>query len=294
MRDGLDADDAWRLVEDEFEVTAKLFTRHLHHAEYQRLKRLAKTRNQGAVDAITGIEPQALRAEGDNHQDPVQAHLLRPAMNNSRTEVDMRSEDLRLNDPKLAGLMSHKQKDKAPLTKIGALQSSSRAAHGFSQGQASPPKRRKYASMQVDHHAHDEDGTGMHATNSMDDGSEDLDLPTYRASAPHQGVKALARAKSHPKGGSVGLRKDHASRQNAGSQLARSDMASKSSSRPGTDVTMASYGNDDDDDDFDPFVSRRTGSTQSKLSSGEGAQSGNKKQERRTSFKADEIPTFLV
>jgi len=42
MKDGYDNDDKWIMVEDEFLETAKQFTRHLHHAEYQRLKLLAK------------------------------------------------------------------------------------------------------------------------------------------------------------------------------------------------------------------------------------------------------------
>lgn len=42
MRAGLRADDQWIMVEDELLATAKLFTRQLHHEEYQRLKRLVK------------------------------------------------------------------------------------------------------------------------------------------------------------------------------------------------------------------------------------------------------------
>jgi hypothetical protein len=42
MKDGLAGDDIWVMVEDEFLATAKAFTAHLHHAEYQRLKGLAR------------------------------------------------------------------------------------------------------------------------------------------------------------------------------------------------------------------------------------------------------------
>jgi len=47
--DGYDQDDKWVMVEDEFLETAKLFTRHLHHAEYQRLKLLAKERKPSNI-----------------------------------------------------------------------------------------------------------------------------------------------------------------------------------------------------------------------------------------------------
>ncbi|KAF4549169.1 Hypothetical protein D9617_23g005840 [Elsinoe fawcettii] len=44
IREGYSADDIYMMVEDEFLSTAQLYTQHLHHAEYQRLKKLAKQR----------------------------------------------------------------------------------------------------------------------------------------------------------------------------------------------------------------------------------------------------------
>src|ERR1700722_17044361 len=44
MVDGIENDDGWMMVEDELFTTARLFTTHLHHAEYQRVKGLARTR----------------------------------------------------------------------------------------------------------------------------------------------------------------------------------------------------------------------------------------------------------
>jgi len=62
MRPGLDADDIYIMVEDEFLAVAQQFTKHLHHAEYQRLKALAKTQNQNAisrpVDGKTALRPE--------------------------------------------------------------------------------------------------------------------------------------------------------------------------------------------------------------------------------------------
>ncbi|KAH6958527.1 hypothetical protein DER45DRAFT_613039 [Fusarium avenaceum] len=53
MRPGLDHDDRYRMVEDEFLNMAHQFTTHLHRAEYNRLKNLAKNQN---ADAIREIE----------------------------------------------------------------------------------------------------------------------------------------------------------------------------------------------------------------------------------------------
>jgi hypothetical protein len=49
MRPGLDADDAYIMVEDEFLATARTFTAHLHHAEYKRLKALARERKRTSM-----------------------------------------------------------------------------------------------------------------------------------------------------------------------------------------------------------------------------------------------------
>jgi hypothetical protein len=45
-------DDRFRMVEDEFLDTARRFTTHLHRAEYNRLKTLAKSSNAAAIRAI--------------------------------------------------------------------------------------------------------------------------------------------------------------------------------------------------------------------------------------------------
>jgi len=53
MIDGIDYDDRYRMVEDEFLAVAGEFTRHLHAAEYQRLKGLAKSKNAETIDNIS-------------------------------------------------------------------------------------------------------------------------------------------------------------------------------------------------------------------------------------------------
>ena len=53
MIEGVDYDDMYRMVEDEFLAVAKDFTRHLHAAEYQRLKGLAKSQNAETIQNIS-------------------------------------------------------------------------------------------------------------------------------------------------------------------------------------------------------------------------------------------------
>lgn len=53
MIEGVDNDDKYRMVEDEFLAVAGDFTRHLHTAEYQRLKNLAKSQNADTIQSIS-------------------------------------------------------------------------------------------------------------------------------------------------------------------------------------------------------------------------------------------------
>ncbi|KAH6660951.1 hypothetical protein BKA67DRAFT_654102 [Truncatella angustata] len=53
MVEGLDGDDVYRMVEDEFYLTATKFTAHLHAAEYQRLQEEAKLQNAATIRNIS-------------------------------------------------------------------------------------------------------------------------------------------------------------------------------------------------------------------------------------------------
>ncbi|EHA52315.1 hypothetical protein MGG_05807 [Pyricularia oryzae 70-15] len=53
MISGVDGDDIWRMVEDEFLSVAGAFTAHLHRAEYKRLKRVAESQNAKTISTIS-------------------------------------------------------------------------------------------------------------------------------------------------------------------------------------------------------------------------------------------------
>ncbi|KAI0555624.1 hypothetical protein F4679DRAFT_177054 [Xylaria curta] len=53
MIDGIDGDDRYRMVEDEFLTTAQQFTAHLHAAEYKRLKDASELENAQMIKNIS-------------------------------------------------------------------------------------------------------------------------------------------------------------------------------------------------------------------------------------------------
>ncbi|KAM5457349.1 hypothetical protein MaudCBS49596_000544 [Microsporum audouinii] len=66
MIEGLDADDQYIMVEDEFLATAQAFTAHLHQAEYVRKKKRAKEENATKVLNMTQRRPTDPRMPMNN------------------------------------------------------------------------------------------------------------------------------------------------------------------------------------------------------------------------------------
>src|SRR4051812_120277 len=62
MHEGYDADDIFMIVEDEFQSVAQSFTHHLHHAEYVRMMKKART----ASPPTPAIPLNGIRAETRN------------------------------------------------------------------------------------------------------------------------------------------------------------------------------------------------------------------------------------
>ncbi|KAJ5546077.1 hypothetical protein N7494_003662 [Penicillium frequentans] len=146
--EGLDKDDAWAMVEDEFYAIAQTFTRHLHYAEYVRRKKEAKARSAAAIkelerptDGQTAM-PKALQmrknAEAlDARQKDGLAQLEVPVDDNAEEHTD--EEDGAWAGTHLHGLMTSPRKSRS-LVGAHAVKSSTRAAAGF--GQASRPGRK--------------------------------------------------------------------------------------------------------------------------------------------------------
>ncbi|KAF1821721.1 uncharacterized protein K489DRAFT_402576 [Dissoconium aciculare CBS 342.82] len=142
MKDGYHADDIYRMVEDEFVATAKLYTQHIHYAEYVRLKKLAASRGKDALAGLhrgtDGKTPRSttlkLRQEAEDN-----------AEQRAQGQGDSDDDDEYLMDPQLAGLMTGGSRFREVLShdltvKISANKSNTRAAAGYSQ---SPHKEHK-------------------------------------------------------------------------------------------------------------------------------------------------------
>lgn len=145
MREGLAADDIWIMVEDEFLETAKLFTQHLHHAEYKRLKDLAKAQNATAisnlsrpVDGRTPLAGEAKRrAEAEARLSAQRAAVRGVNGRNSEDEDDAPY----MRDPCLAGLMMGQSDTVASLASLTGSKSNTRAAAGYSKTRPPSPRR---------------------------------------------------------------------------------------------------------------------------------------------------------
>lgn len=135
MREGYHADDIYMMVEDEFLSTAKTFTQHLHHAEYVRFKKLAKSRGANILEAIqrpvdgTMEQSNGLRMQLEAEE---KAKKIKSAMKGGEDESSA-EEDEYMQDPQLAGLMTGAKNTKKDLSGISKQRLDTRAAAGFSQ-----------------------------------------------------------------------------------------------------------------------------------------------------------------
>lgn len=137
MREGYNADDIYMMVEDEFLSTAKGFTQHIHHAEYVRLKKLARSRGAGVLHNISrGVDGRTeqskslqLRLEAEE-----KARKMKSGLKKANDEDDSsEEEDAYMADPQLAGLMTSEKLVGTNLSDLTKARSNTRAAAGFSQ-----------------------------------------------------------------------------------------------------------------------------------------------------------------
>ncbi|CAG8041215.1 unnamed protein product [Penicillium olsonii] len=135
---GLDRDDGWVMVEDEFYAVAQTYTQHLHYAEYIRRRKEVKE-NHGSLseDIERPTDDRTLLPKSVERQRELEA--LRKRQNAGLAQLaDERSNEVVEDDDDLwAGthlhdLMTSPRKSRS-LAGIQNLRSSSRAAAGFGQ-----------------------------------------------------------------------------------------------------------------------------------------------------------------
>lgn len=166
MRGGLDGDDIYIMVEDEFLAVAQNFTRHLHHAEYVRRTKQAQIGNAAKINDIARPTDKktAMRAETKKKKDAESMSKrhkfalgkMKGSGSERRPPVDSEEEDTRIeedeeDDPwlgtSLQALMTKSIKSQS-LVGLQGIQSTTRAAAGFSKSsrsniRSSPPVKQE-------------------------------------------------------------------------------------------------------------------------------------------------------
>lgn len=159
LRSGLNGDDIYIMVEDEFLATAQTFTRHLHHAEYQRLKRLAKDRNNGDIpkvsrptDGTTAMREELRKKKqaeevGARTKKGVEDALppqRRRAVSDSDSEVDVvvaKDHEPWQGTHLQSFMTASPQNSKRSLVGLQGVSSRTRAAAGFMKAQKQSPSK---------------------------------------------------------------------------------------------------------------------------------------------------------
>jgi len=141
MEEGLDKDDIFRMVEDEFMDVARAFTGHLHHLEYQRLKKVARSQNAATIKSIsrpvTMKMPDSTRRKAEGlARSKKQVKAIQTLLDKRDKEADSEDELEDENDDAwvgtaLYGLMESPRRSTKSLSKISSVTTSTRAAAGY-------------------------------------------------------------------------------------------------------------------------------------------------------------------
>ena len=141
MDEGLDQDDKYRMVEDEFLSIAKKFTVHLHAAEYQRQKKLARSQNAEKINSISrpvaGRMPDQTRRKiesvtrANNQLTTLQEFLGKQSETAGDSDNSADGDALPYIGTSLHGLMDSPRRRASSLAKIGPTATTTRAAAGF-------------------------------------------------------------------------------------------------------------------------------------------------------------------
>ena len=188
MDEGVDHDDKYRMVEDEFLTAAQKWTVHLHAAEYKKQERKVKARNAATIDSISrpvmGKIPDHTRrkvegiAKSKAQKDAIEFLLAKKA---DVEDMDSDGDGLPYMNTSLHCLMDSPGKKAASLSKITSAKATTRAAAGFRK----PAQTKKAFSRKIasDFQLSKDRGSSTHASRESDistaseDEDDDLDAP---------------------------------------------------------------------------------------------------------------------
>ncbi|RAL61197.1 hypothetical protein DID88_010276 [Monilinia fructigena] len=138
MEEGLENDDKYRIVEDEFLTVAKSFTVHLHTAEYKRLEKIAKSRNADTINSISRpvvgrMTDATKRKTEETTRSKDQRNILEKLVGKKEDELSDGSDEetLPFVGTSLYGLMTSPKKRGISLMNISSPTKTTRAAAGF-------------------------------------------------------------------------------------------------------------------------------------------------------------------
>ncbi|RAK79216.1 uncharacterized protein BO72DRAFT_494561 [Aspergillus fijiensis CBS 313.89] len=215
---GLQNDDIYMMVEDEFYSVAQSFTQHLHYAEYVRRKKEVKAQQRELLQQqqqqrpTDGVTPLSEESRKRNAQEELAARQregletmtagVRPVVSGDEDEGEA-EDDEAWAGTSLHELMVSPRKNRS-LVGVQGIRSATRAAAGFAQA-AGGVGRRVGAGIggagdggsrhgRDDGHQVDDD---QDATAS-DDEDDDLDAPAHAKTTPHQVSRRRQTRRSPP------------------------------------------------------------------------------------------------
>lgn len=145
MISGLQHDDKWRMVEDEFVAMAHKFTAHLHAAEYQRLKNMAQDQKADAIRSLSRpvtapMTDRVKRRQAILSLQKSQRKGIARALSRVRNGDEDESDELPWAGTHLEGLMDSPRKKTVPLTRVVTAAGGTRAAALSRKDSVSNPK----------------------------------------------------------------------------------------------------------------------------------------------------------
>ncbi|KAL3442430.1 hypothetical protein BJX65DRAFT_225891 [Aspergillus insuetus] len=203
LKEGLDKDDIYIMVEDEFYAVAQTFTQHLHYAEYIRRGREAKLQNAAKIEDIArptdGVTPMSkalkkkyaaeeLRARQKDGVDQLDGNGAGDGDENEPLGDDIEEEENSWAGTHLQDLMLSPRRVRS-LVGLQGIRSSTRAAAGFAQARGSGRRAMNRGGGQVEK-VEKEPSLPDETTEDDDDGDLDAMISRPAPAAPRWSTMA--------------------------------------------------------------------------------------------------------
>ncbi|KAI0837822.1 hypothetical protein F5Y06DRAFT_65180 [Hypoxylon sp. FL0890] len=186
MIEGLENDDLYRMVEDEFLSTASQFTAHLHAAEYHRLKAASKSQNADTIRDISRpvvgrMTDLVKRKQARKTRLEKQKESTRKALaNKGQSDDETESKDDTWQSASLYGLMEKPRQQATRLDNLTKVTATTRAGAGFHT--TKPPSLTRPPPTLPSNLPGSKPmtkATPKEASETEDDGDDDLPLPSH-------------------------------------------------------------------------------------------------------------------